>query len=121
MTIDFIAGMMYNRIANGMMVVLSRKHTTYEFPFKIRNFNPIFWEKVIYKSTLVENVVQIVVDEFTRNYGKEYTITIARDFPYVQEDFEVFITIKKKEPEYKEMTVADIEKELGYKIKIINK
>ena len=121
MTTDFIAGMMYHKIENGMTLILSRKYTAYEFPFGIPNFDPTFWETAIYKSSLIENVVQTVVDEFTRNYGKEYAINIARDFPYVREDFNVIITIKKKEPEYKEMTIADVEKELGYKIKIINK
>ena len=60
---------------------------------------------------------QIVLEHFNAVYGKSFSLTITH-FEQEKQYFKIHFTVKRKE-EYKEMTVAEIEEALGYKIKIV--
>ena len=67
---------------------------------------------------LIETTVHTVIEHFDAVYGKSFTLNISswkRDKQYFKFDF----SIERKEI-YKEMTVAEIEAELGYKIKVVS-
>ena len=67
----------------------------------------------------IENVCQIVTDFFVKKYEDDFELSLKRPFPYTEEDIKISVRIERKN-KHKEMTISEIEKELGYKIKIIN-
>ena len=60
---------------------------------------------------------KVVIQHFDAVYGKNFTLTFGE---YVKNNQYILFpyTVSRKE-EYKEMTVTEIEKALGYKIKVV--
>ena len=117
MTEEFVAGMIFSKIDYAMSNMYHYGKDTCNLEYKSKTAKPFLWEGIVNKTTEVERIVQIVVNEFESQYGEQYSIMIHRDFPYMKKNLELNIEII---PKVKEMTISEIEKELGYKIKIIN-
>jgi hypothetical protein len=66
------------------------------------------------KCILITSIKQLCLAYNTEKSKYDFTMTIEPDEQYI------LITIEGKRTSPKEMTVAEIEKELGYKIKIVN-
>ena len=118
---DFNAGMLYEQIdretrklirgyEDGMHMYLS----TYHFP-KIQ----LLPHKLCYiqEDSIIDAIKQKVNTQFNLVYGQQWELCFNTEYP--SGSYYIFsYTITRKE-EVKEMTIAEIEEKLGYKIKVI--
>lgn len=122
---DFIAGMLFNRIEysidkfddSNMYPNFLIKGTVFNFDAPTSNI-PL-WNCGSFKYTFIESVCQIVTDLFVEKYEDDFELHLKREYPYKENHIKIAVHIKKKN-KIKEMTISEIEQQLGYKIKIIN-
>jgi hypothetical protein len=121
---DFIAGMLFNRIEHSIDKFDNNIHPNFLIKGSVFNFdasaeNIPLWSCGTFKDTFIENVCQIVTDFFIEKYEDDFELHLKREFPYKENHIKIAVHIKKKN-KTKEMTISEIEEQLGYKIKIIN-
>lgn len=119
-TTDFNAGIIYSKVERILAPAL--KNTKSKIAGNITLPRIQLLPKVMFNGVtqdgVLKNICNRVITHFNAIYGKQFELT----FPNVTEEGKYYIEfhfeINRKE-EYKEMTVAEIEKELGYKIKVV--
>lgn len=120
-TTDFNAGMMYAQVERDTFKMVKNKDTkyfssTYTFP-RIQLF-PKLGGAVFNDITTKNEMLLSVATQFDNVFGKHYKLVFKEDFPTGSGHYTFTYTIERKE-EVKEMTIAEIEDKLGYKIKVV--
>lgn len=119
---DFNAGMMYAKIERDTYRLIDdyekgkRSVYTNSYQFTTSQLFPDANYSAKEKSYIVDAIKKTVENQFNRVYGHYYALQFS-DFP--GGSYCVFVyTITRKE-EVKELTIAEIEEKLGYKIKVV--
>ena len=116
---DFNAGMLYSAVEKKTIAMLkeTNEHST-SGAYHIPNIQVV--PKgcgYIDDSKVIEATIKSATEHFNAVYGKSFELSIYA-WQRVKQYCVFFYRITRKEI-YKEMTVADIEKALGYKIKVV--
>ena len=115
---DFNAGVMYTYIEKTVGLVINAKDTGASGKFSIPAIQLLIENAgSILENDIIKATIKTATEHFDAVYGKNFSLDIhswKRDKQYFK--FEYRIDRKEK---CKEMTIADIEEALGYKIKVV--
>lgn len=119
-SVDFNAGVIYSGIEKHVVSMLEEPGTlSYSSNYSIpciqlvpKNCSSKAEEEII------DATIRAITEHFDAVYGKNFTLNIYA-WQHVKQYCLLFYSITRKEL-HKEMTIADIEEALGYKIKIVN-
>lgn len=119
-TTDFNAGILYNRVEKAVYPAL--KDNSIDSTVGTLSLPAIqVLPKITFQRTSEEDIINAITkkiaDHFDAVYGKTFSITFPT-FRKVKAYVEIDYVITRKHS-YKEMTIEQIEKELGYKIKVV--
>lgn len=119
---DFNAGILYAKIDRDTCQLIKdyeeRKRTVFtnSHNFSKSQLFPGYW-RGIQAESIVDSIKKTVETQFNLEYGEQYELRLANDYP--SGSYYIFgYSITRKE-EAKEMTIAEIEEKLGYKIKVV--
>lgn len=120
-TTDFNAGVLYSRIEKAVYPAL--KDSTMDSIVGTLSLPAIqVLPKITFQSTSEEDIINAITKKITEHFDAVYGKTFAVKFPtnrrtksYVEIDYVI-----TRKHQYKEMTVAEIESALGYKIKVVS-
>lgn len=117
---DFNAGVIYNKLERNVVEMIKNKNITASgcgvtLP-KIQVMPGILLNDIT-EEAIINTTAKTAIKHIMAVYGKSFYVSFEKyeaNKQYITFSFEV----RRKEV-YKEMTVAEIEKELGYKIKVV--
>jgi hypothetical protein len=120
---DFNAGVIYNKIEKNMALMIKNTSSAGscfvgELCLPAIQLIPAKGCIGCTEHDIMETTIHTVIEHFNAVYGKNFILNISswkRDKQYFKFDF----SVKRKEI-YKEMTIEEIEAELGYKIKVVS-
>lgn len=130
-SIDFNAGIIYNQIDKLAIKVLTGADSISSSGYVSLPCIQVFPRDLLGisisrnyiatadKERIIAEIKHAVINQFDAVYGSHLTL-VFNDWNYEKQYVLMTFTISKKE-KYKEMTIEDIEKALGYKVKIIGK
>lgn len=118
---DFNAGVIYNQIErNVVKEIIKRKGIilySSNISIPIIQLLPKGWSGVA-QEKVIDATRKAVIQHFEAVYGNKFHLKFS-EYQTNKQYIVLPYTVTRKE-EYKEMTVAEIEKALGYKIRIID-
>lgn len=115
---DFNAGVIYSRVEKSVLKhIIKEEADEISISFDLPKIQMLIDDVVTDPHKVMENTLSVVKHHFEAVYGKSFTIdymTWHRNKQYIAINYKVS---RKVQP--KEMTIEEIEEELGYKIKVV--
>ena len=120
-TTDFNAGVLYNRVEKAVYPAL--KDNSIDSTVGTLSLPAIqVLPKITFQITSEEDIINAITKKITEHFDAVYGKTFSIAFPTFRKakaNVELDYVITRKH-QYKEMTVAEIESALGYKIKVVS-
>lgn len=118
---DFNAGFIYAKIDKAMGEVLRDTLSCLDGTVTVPRVQmlPCISCGSVTELDIIEATHKQVCEQFENVFGKTYNLTLGIKESPKHQYIVTYFKVEKKEPEKKEMTIEQIEKELGYKIKVV--
>lgn len=115
---DFNAGFIYNQVERQVVPLIKDSAVSLEAKITIPRIQVIPKGcSTIQKMNILAATTKSVIEHFDAVYGKSFTLKFGS--VYTQKQYFHFPYIITRKTECKEMTIAELEEALGYKIKVV--
>ena len=118
---DFNAGFIYNVLERKVLTLLKKSTTGSvkdEIQIPLIQFLPKDCNAVT-ETRILSATIETALGYFEAVYGKSFNLTFENPYYIGRQYYYIPYTITKKVMPPREMTIADIERALGYRIKVI--